>query len=339
MHGSLIAAFAALTVCASFLCGNAQAQEAATPLTGELVLIGVRTEDEAQACEIRTLSLDGAASRTLFRRDGADIVPGGRQSPGRDRIAFCIRTNDGEGDGEFWVFELAGDARKVADGSGTITAWSPSGDSIAAYRAAPDGASYESIVVDVSSGETKTLELPDEYVADDWRASDGMRTATFQNSRNFLYRESKGDRYPTRQLDLLTPDGTRTPVTKNPSSDNIWSRFSPNGDRIAYYARRLVGEKSLEHVAVCDGDGTASREIFCFTTYGDERGLPWFRPSRPPAWAPDGSALAWLVNTNGVPDGQGERLEAMLFPLDGTDPMRIDLTKIGIEYVSTIEWR
>jgi hypothetical protein len=341
MYRSLVFLIAALSLSASFRIENARGDEKGPKFQGELLLLGVRAVGESHACEIRTLALPGKANRTLFRKEEVDIYPGGRLSPCRDRLTFSLMTHDGEGraKGQFWVLDLAGDGRRIADGMGMITAWSPDSSRIAAYRDSGDGASYESVTIDVATGETTTLDLPDEYVIDDWRASDGMQTAMFGNSRNQLYREIEGDSYPTRQLDLLAADGKRSPLTKNPSTDNIWSRFSPQDDRVAYYSRRLVGEKSLEHAAVYNGDGAASKEIFCFTTYGDERGLPWFRPLRPPAWAPDGSALAWLVSANDKPESQDDRPEILLLPLDGIEPQRIDLHELGIDGVSAIEWR
>ena len=161
----------------------------------------------------------------------------------------------------------------------------------------------------------------------------------YANSRNLLYRETKGDQYPTRQIDLMASDGKMSPVTKNPSTDNIWSRFSPDGERLAYYGRRLVGEKALEYAVVCDEDGSYPEQVFRFTEYGDANALPWFRPNGPPAWSPDGKHLAWLVNTNSKPQGVGERLELVIVSLDEDEPIRISLTDKGFKYVSAIEWR
>ena len=319
--------------------GIVAAEDSAKDLPGELILLGVQAEGESHACEIRTLPLAGGEGRTLFRKEGVNIAPGGRLAPERDRLAFCILPDEGSEIGGFWILDSAGEAKRIADGFGMVQAWSPDGKRIAAYRDAEDGDWLESVVVDATTGETAKLDLPRDYVVEDWRASDGMRLAMFRNARNQLYRPIKGDSYPTRQIDLQAPDGNLSPLTKNPSTDNIWSRFSPDGERVAHYSRRLVGEKSLEHVAICDVDGSAWREIFCFTTYGDERGLPWFRPSRPPAWAPDGSAVAWLVNTNDKPEGQDDRLEVVILPVEGGEPTRIDLNDRGIDSVSGIEWR
>src|SRR5262245_25156271 len=159
------------------------------------------------------------------------------------------------------------------------------------------------------------------------------------NSRNLLYREEKGDHYPTRQLDLVDAENRRTPLTKNPSTDNIWSRFSPAGDRIAHYQRWLIGEKSYESAVVCKADGTDPRVILGFSEKGEAEGLPWFRPNNAPAWSPDGSTLVWLVSANTAIGDQGRDLQLVFVGADGENFRRISLTKLGYRWVTSIDWR
>ena len=238
-----------------------------------------------------------------------------------------------------WLLDAKGKASKIAEGGPTITSWSPDGRRIGYYRAVPGTDTFESNVVDVVSKEVTKLKLPAEYVAEDWHPSRDVRTAIYMNSRNNLYREKKGDRYPTRQLDLVDAGGKRTPLTKNPSTDNIWSRFSPAGDRIAHYQRWLVGEKSYEAAAVCNADGTNPRVVLVFTEQGDAEGLPWFRPNNVPAWSPDGKTLAWLVSQNKVIGDQGRDLQLVFVDADGGNFRRISLTDLGYAVVGSIDWR
>jgi Tol biopolymer transport system component len=317
-------------------CG-AQSLEERKAFPPGILLIGTKTRDDPNACEIGVISPTGGEIRTIFRRETGSTFPGGRLSRQGDRLAVCYVTSGDKG--EFVLIKPTGEATKIMDGVGTITAWAPDGQQLAFYQAAPNGDSFESFVIDLNSGERTKLELPADYVEEDWSPIDSTRTAIYMNPRNLLYREKKGDHYPTRQLDLMTADGTRTPITKNPSTDNIWARFSPDGSRLAHYGRRLVGEKSLEYAVVCSDDGSQPKEVFNFTEFGDKAGLPWFRPNGPPAWSPDGSTLAWLVSTNTEPKSQGERLELVFISADGGEPRRLSLTDLGFQRVAAVEWR
>jgi hypothetical protein len=315
---------------------SAQSPEERKAFPAGIILIGARMHDDPSAYEVRVISPAGGEIRTMFRRE-TGWISGGRLSRQGDRLAICCEMSDSKG--ELLVIESKGEATKIMDGVGTITAWSPDGQQLAFFQSMPNSDSFESFVFDLNSGQRTKLELSADYVAEDWHPSGSARTAIYMNPRNLLYREKKGDRYPTRQLDLLTSGGKKIPITKNPSTDNIWSRFSPDGGRLAHYGRRLVGEKSLEYVVVCADDGSHPKEILNFTEFGDKAGLPWFRPNNPPAWSPDGSALAWLVSTNTEPTSEGERLELVLVSADGGDPRRLSLTDMGFQWVSAIEWR
>lgn len=324
----------------AFLVGLGAVCEAQTPQKPEsfpagIVLIGTKTLDAPNACGIQVISSTGEHISTLFRRAEGSIFMG-RFSREQDQLAFSYTPPDGKG--EFWMIKAEGEATKIMEGTGAITSWSPDGKKFTFYQASKEDGSFDSFVLDLSSKMVTKLELPADYVAEDWHPHENIRTAIYMNPRNRLYRETKGDSYPTRQLDLLIGDKS-TPVTKNPCTDNIWSRFSRNGDRIAYYGRRLVGEKSLEYAVVCSADGSQPREIFGFTEFGDAAGLPWFRPNGPPAWSPDGSTLAWLVSTNTTPTSEGEKLELLFTPVQGGKPRRVSLTEMGFEFVSAIEWR
>lgn len=325
-------------------CGSTFADDA-TPeaFPSGIILLGAVTKNEPEADQIKVISETGELRKNIYRSETRGIISG-RLSRQRDRLAFS--KSAGEGKSEIWVVDDRRRARKVLDDASdscVVTAWSPDGKTIGFYHAVPgpkpNESMFESCVVEVESGKVTKLELPSEYVAEDWHPRENVRTAMFMNSRNLLYREMKGDHYPTRQLDLLVTNGGRTPVTKNPSSDNIWSRFSPTGDRIAHYHRRLDGEKSLEFAVVCQTDGSKPREVFAFTAYGDKRDLPWFRPNNSPAWSPDGETLAWLVSANTKSGDQDRDLRLVLVRITDGSAREVSLSKLGYEWVSSLDWR
>lgn len=323
---------------AVWLSGTAQQCAGADLLQG-IVLIGAKTEDTSQSCSIQLISRKGNQLRTLIRHETGTSYPGGRVSRSGDRVAWCVPV--GKERYEFHVVDADGNSKKVADGRGMITAWSHDDSRIAVYRSsAANKGAFESLVINVETGEETLLKLPADYLADDWHPKTGVRTALFMNPRNRMYRKLKGDNYPTRQLDLLSEDGTLKPLTKNPSTDNIWSRFSPKGDRIAHYGRTLDGETALEYGVVCQADGSEPAVVFEFAKFGMSNGLPWFRPFGSPAWSPDGKLLAWLVHSNPEAKSDGEKLELLLIPTGQGEPKRILLAaEIGIRWVSGIDWR
>ena len=299
-------------------------------------LIGVHTLDDAVGCGIAVISPTDGKIETVFRRESGYIYPGGRFSRKGDKLAFCSVSGDGHA--QILVIDGAGNLTKAVDAEGMITAWSHDDRKLAFYGQDGPDQPLQSFVIDLSSGQRTKVELPADYVAVDWHPRNATRTAMYMNFRNQLYREVKGDSYPTRQIDLMAEDGELSPITRNPSTDNIWSRFSPDGNRIAHYGRRLVGEKPLEYVVVCAADGSQPDEILNFTQYGESVGLASFRPTRPPAWSPDGSTLAWIVSTREA-DAEEQKLELVLVRVEGGGPKRISLSDRGINGVAGVEWR
>jgi hypothetical protein len=137
----------------------------------------------------------------------------------------------------------------------------------------------------------RKIQLPADYIAEDWHPKEDVRTLIYLNTRNWIYREKQKDRYPVRQLDLLKADGKKVPVSKDPSFDNLLSRFSPTGDRIAHYRRRFVDGRPKEYAVICAADGSRAKEVLAFTDAGDAKKLPWFRPDGFPCWSPDGKTI------------------------------------------------
>lgn len=309
---------------------------AAKSFPSGVYLIGVPTLDNPGGCGIAVISPVDGKLKMVFRRESGYIYPGGRFSRQGDKLAFCYVSGDDQA--QIVVIDATGNTIESVDAKGMVTAWSPDDRKLAVWQEVP-GQPPQAVVIDLSSGERTPVDLPADYVAEDWHPRDATRTAMYMNPRNQLYREVKGDSYAARQLDLVSESGKLSPVTRNPSTDNIWSRFSPDGKRLAHYGRRLVGEKPLEYAVVCEVDGSRPLEILNFTQYGEGVGLPWFRPNLPPAWSPDGSALAWAVSTNADLEADGGELELVVVPVEGGDPKRISLSDLGINGIAGVEWR
>ena len=302
-----------------------------------IALIGTVRDDDPGACTIHLMSATGENLRLLCRRDGGSYLPGARFSRSGHRLGVCYSAANGST--EIQVIDSTGRATKLIESGGGITAWSPDDTKLAWYRLEPRTRKPESYVVEVSTRKQTRLTLPPDYMAEDWHPQDERRIAIYLNPRNLLYRERKGDAYPARQLDLLKSDGSTTPLTRNPSTDNIWARFSRDGNHIVHYGRRLDGEKALEYAVVRKWDGSLPEVVCEFTRFGDSLGLPWFRPHGPPAWSPDGSTIAWLVTTNTEPRGEGQQWELLFIPCDGSQPRRLSLADMGFRWVSAVAWR
>ena len=300
-----------------------------------MILIGAKTSDEPEAITIQVVSPEGKRLKTLFHRREGSISMGRLSSDGR-QLAFDFESQDQKPG--LWLLKGGSEASQIADGGGYITAWSPDGMQLGLYGKGNKPGSYESFVIDLKTKARHKLDLPLEYIAEDWHPRDNLRTAIYWNSRNLLYREMKGDHYPTRQLDLLMSNGQTRPLTKDPCTDNIWSRFSPTGDRLAYYQRRIIGEIAKEYAVVSLADGSKPRVLLCFTDSGQAKGLPWFRPRGFPAWSPDGKTIAWLINTNEKPEGQGEKWELLFIDVERKEFRRLSLTEKRYTWVSAIEW-
>lgn len=313
--------------------GSAQSIEKVAALPDGLVLIGAKTREAPESRSILVQS-EGTL-KPLFRRDGGS-VSGGRLARDRSQLAFLQMSEDETW--SIWVVDDAGNTRQVGEGFAGITAWSPDGTTIGLYRSGEDG-DYESFELDVATRQTKRLELPPHYTLEDWHPRENTRTAMYFNPRNAIHRESKGDSYPTRQLDLVKGDAEPIPLTKGPCTDNIWSRYSADGEHIAHYQRRFVDGNPREYAMVCAADGSNPWQVFAFTDTGHTLGLPWFRPLGPPTWSPDGRRLAWLVTSNDESRDDTDDLELVLIPVDGGTPQRLSLTSLGFEWVQAIEWR
>jgi RNA polymerase sigma factor (sigma-70 family) len=304
---------------------------------GLLVLIGARTKDDPTAVLIQTMRPEGTDRRTVLRLPEGHISAG-RISPSGDQLAYSYIPPKAKGQ-ELWLLNVKGQTQKVAERAGPVMAWSPDGKQIAFCRDAEDAKDdmlpCENFVIDVTTKQQAKLALTVEYVAEDWHPTEAVRTVMYSNPRNWIYREKKKDKYPVRQLDLLTADGKKVPITKDPSFDDLHSRFSPSGDRIAYHRRRFVDGRPREYVVVSAPDGSSAKEIFAITDTSDAAKLNWLHLHGFPCWSPDGKSIACLVAKKGL----AIELDLVFFPVDAGEMRRLPLKDIGLTRVQAIDWR
>jgi Tol biopolymer transport system component len=290
---------------------------------------------------------DGSDLQTaLFVPEAA--IASGRLSPDGRRLAYSFIPPGGNKT-ELWLLDASGKTQKLADHAGRVTAWSPDGTSVSYHRESPNSTDehpvWESFTFDVNAKQEHALPLPNDYWAEDWHPKDNMRLLVYTNARNWIYREKRGDSYPVRQLDLLAAGGQRSPISKDPSFDNILPRFSPTGERIAHYRRRFEDERPKEFAAVCAPDGSGATEVFGFTDRAIADKLFWFRPQGHPSWSPNASEIAWLVVTHdreAVSASKAMRMRklALVFiPVAGGQPRMLSLSDKGVSSVMEIDWR
>jgi Tol biopolymer transport system component len=308
-------------------------------LPGQIVLIGVKTGDDLESRRILTMTPDGSDLRTLLRVDEGSISIG-RLSPNRKRLAFtCVK---GYSELEVWLLEEDGQTRIVTEQGGHVTAWSPDGKQLAFYRAErkDNAETYENFEINIATKQQRKLELSKEYVAEDWHPRENIRIICYFNPGKSIHQEKpRPNTYFLRQLELLTADNKRIPITKDPSLDNIYSRYSPAGDRIVYYRRRVLDESAKEFAVVSAADGTSAKEVFAFTDTSEAEKLNWFHPHAFPAWSPDGKTIAWLVSVTDAAKPTLDNFDLVFFPAEGGAMRRISLTPLGIKWVGGIDWR
>ncbi len=202
-----------------------------------------------------------------------------------------------------------------------IPAYSPNGDKLAYLRgrvvAATGVAAFDSIwILDTVSGRARQLTTchgcgPYDYIS--W-SPDGSRLAF-----------SETDQRGSLQLDLIDADGThRTQLTDFLAGQNATQpTWSPDGSRIAFDFFTVArapsqGAYPVVSIDVIKADGTGLVVLFnAAPAELGQNGSPYLEP----AWSPDGSRIAYLLDP--LPPGPGVDFQLWLMDSDGSQPTRI----------------
>jgi WD40 repeat protein len=300
-------------------------------LSGKIVFFGSRTMADPDASLIQAMNPGGTDLATVLEwRDGS--INGGRVSPDGRRLGFSVRKDKGEP--QVWILEPDGTTRQVAD-RGFIAAWSPDGNRLACFRT--EGEDHDSFIIDVETGTTEHLSIPKTDVIHDWSPRGDTLTVMAGHPDRFFTHPEKGT-YPLRQIDLMNlATGQRSPLTTEPAHDHIWSRFSPDGTRIAHYRRHPENVPRIyEFAVVRRADGSEPKDVIRF---GDLDPEFRFRPNGPVCWSPDGKTILWKVTVR-KPEDTDIRFDELVFvPADGGRPRRLPLDPKTHTFWGEIDWR
>lgn len=303
---------------------------------GKIVFFGSQERD---ASLIQKMNPDGSDLQTVLKLEGA--VTSGRVAPDGQRLAFGFQPK-GSKEPQIWVLEQNGLRRKIAD-RGFVTAWSPDGKRIAYYWGGQRG-DWESLSVEVATGEIRRWAVPKGDVVEDW-SPDGRLLAVVAGNVTQTFEHATKGTYPLRQIYLIGIDGTqRRLLTPESMHDAIWPSFSPDGARVAHYRRDYPSrsQSPIESLVTRNPDGKDPKILLSFATLSDERVS--VRPLGFPAWSPDGRSLVWLADRRRRDRrdlAPGRRLEFELVFVSTVNGAvrRHPLEQTGITFWGTIDWR
>jgi len=312
---------------------------------GKLVLFGVQrtVKDDPTGRCILSLLPDGEDWQTILELKKSERIVAGRVAPNGRSLAFSVQ-RDGQNQPEVWVLGPEGRRVKVAE-DGIVTAWSPDGTRLACSRG--KYGDWESFLVDVAKKEEERLPLPKTDVVEDWSPDVQLLTVLASNpDEQFKHPNPEKGTYPLRQVyfwNLKEPQ--RQEFTTGPLQDNLRSRFSPDGKRVAYHQRRHQ-DSDLFHstrVRACDGKG--EQEVIQFDKLRQAGGYQSFRPSGFPCWSPDGKSIVAVgLKQQEVTSAHGVMtvdlgMELVCASLEKGVEKQGDLKAKGVAYVKCINWR
>lgn len=328
----------------SFASDEPKPDDRPTTFLGKIVLFGAQREPRISgAVEILTMSPDGTELRSVLRVDQVSFMTG-RVSPDRKRLAYGTISLD-EKSWETWILDADGARRKVI-GDGVVRAWSPDGRSLVCYARRGDGG--RCFVVDAETGRSQAVPLPEADKVEDWSPT-GDRLSVMAGNPKHVFEHPKKGAYPLRQVYSTDTDGAhRREITSNLDFDNIWSRFSPDGSRIAHYQRRHSDDKVFESFVVRKADGSAPIEVVRNDRLDEELRLVPSYPSYPfywwphkaPCFSPDGrSIVACFSNDKWAKRIEQERIALLYVTMEGRIERAVDLKKLGIVFLCELDWR
>jgi WD40 repeat protein len=179
----------------------------------------------------------GMSQESVWSPDGGEIAYIDDRETGLPREIFTVRSD--------------GSAKMQRSENGyqeTSLSWSPDGEHIAfTYKTVGDLSLQGVAVLDMTSGETRSLYEARTYISDAAWSPDGTRIAFSLG----------GDRV----VDIYTiqPDGANLTRLTGGGRQNIIPRWSPDGTLISYSSRELGGQYSLY---VMNADGSSPYMVF-----------------------------------------------------------------------------
>lgn len=269
-------------------------------LSGRIVFFGYRPAGEdPPASRIASMRPDGTdlrVERTL------DMPIGGTGRVGPDGRTFAFNVLDEQPvesvirSASLWITEPDQPPRRLRS-DGWICDWHPTGDSLLIYRNAGDG--YENFTVNVQTGESQQLDLPDDSVVQAWMP-DGTTLMAIAMNPDRRFEDPERGSYPLRQLYLWDTETKQQTLFTDAEHDCIWPSISPDGNRIMHYLRRHA-ERPLEFLAAADGSGANDRELASVDIVTDDVIV---RPAGALRVSPDGSKIAWMRTVRNRASGE-----------------------------------
>jgi Tol biopolymer transport system component len=255
----------------------------------------------------------------------------GRISPDGQQIVFNMPAHSvsfaDDGDGwintrgwNIWTMNVDGTNKRIiikGAGAGRVTCWSPDGTKFIYYREDHPNAQlkrYRNFVFDIKSEQATRLEFPENESVWDW-SPDGKELLTVTE-----FQEEPG-----RQMFHVNFDGSNRVRLGRPNRTNLWPRFSPDGQRVAFLSYNRHGG----NICVVNRDGSRLFEV----NHDD-----LLRPGAP-VWSSDGQQLATLCNSRTPgPDNESSH-DVFTLNANGSNVRRITSTPITQDSAMGLDWK
>lgn len=259
-------------------------------LSGRIVFFGYGPADEdPPVSRFASIRPDGTDLRVELTLD-LPLVGAGCVGPDGRTFAFNVLDEPADNgsirSASLWIKEPDQPPRQLRN-NGWVCNWHPTGDSLLVYRTVGDA--HENFTVDVHTGESRKLDLPDGSVAQAWMP-DGKTLIVIAMNPDRRFEDPVRGSYPLRQLYLWDTETKQQTLFTDAEHDCIWPAVSPDGTRIVHYLRRHA-ERPLEFLATADPTGENERELASVDSVTDDTIV---RPTGFPHWSPDGSEIAWM---------------------------------------------